>query len=531
MCVCSLSFTATFTGRAAALPVTAAPVAQMSNSPFAHCVLRVVLFAGLLVGDVIARDLPVENQAQLATALKTAGADDVIILKDGEWKDAKLTIKQGGQAGRPLVIRAENPGGVKFSGASTLEMNAPYVAVDGFLFEGGAIQKGAVIEFNSHHGIVRNTAIVDYNPKAFETEYYWVFFAGDHNVIEHCYFKGKNNLQPLIGNAIEDSRHNTVRSSFFKNIPYVANANGREIIRVWGSGKIEERDEDGAYFTIENNLFDHAHGEGTEIISLKSNHNVVQRNTVISTRGGINIRRGNFNTVRGNQVLGQGYDGAQGLRMSGRDNIVTGNFVSGCEYGIRVACGEYISSALTPSYTPDVKPNGKKTAQVRIPTYPQVMRLTLADNVTVGISGPDLEIGSSYKNHWPESQQVLLPEDCVIKNNRFIRPQGGESVLVTVAEIQAPLDRFAFKPNRYEANILIGQGHIALPAQSGFKVQAAPDNDFQMARSAAAPLSAEEVGPAWVIARRRAGDWAVEDSLPVERPASAFDARKKKKSR
>ena len=511
--------------------MTAAPFAQTMKSLLNQWMLRAIIVAGLLVGNVMARDLRVETQMQLVTALKTAGASDVVILKDGEWKDAKLAIEQGGQVDHPLEIRAENPGGVKFSGASSLEINAPYVTVDGLLFASGAIQKGAVIQFNSHHGIVRNTAIIDYNPKAFETDYYWVFFAGDHNVIERCYFKGKNNLQPLIGNAIEDSRYNTVRGSYFKNIPYVANANGREIIRVWGSGKIEERDEDGAYFTIENNLFDHAHGEGTEIISLKSNHNIVQLNTVIATRGGINIRRGNFNTVRGNIMLGQSQEGAQGLRMSGRDNVVTGNFVSDCEYGIRVACGEYIKSALTPSYTPDIKPNGKKTAQVRIPTYPQVMRLTLADNVTVGIAGPDLEIGSSYKNHWPESQQVLLPEDCVIKHNRFIRPQGGEAVLVTVAETQAPFDRFTFKSNRYEANTLFGEGRVALTAQSGFIVQPLPANNSKMAQATTAALSAEEVGPAWVIARRRAGDWAVEDSVSAERPSIASGARKKKKNR
>ena len=99
--------------------------------------------------------------------------------------------------------------------------------------------------------------------------------------------------------------------------------------------------------------------------------------------------------------------GAQGLRMSGRNNVVRGNFVSGCGYGIRVACGEFIASALTPSYVPDVKPNGRKTADVRIPTYPQVQKLTLSDNVMVGISGPDLEVGSSYKNHWPESQALI----------------------------------------------------------------------------------------------------------------------------
>jgi poly(beta-D-mannuronate) lyase len=518
-------------GKAVALSVKLTPVANMKKVHFTHLLLSVILFVGF-AGQVTARELRVETQGQLASALKTAGANDVIILKDGEWKDTKLAIKQGGLVGRPLVIHAENPGAVKFSGTSSLEINAPYVIVDGFLFAEGSTQKGAVIQFNSHHGIVRNTAIVDYNPKAFETEYYWVFFAGDYNVIERCYFKGKNNLQPLIGNAIEDSRYNTVRDSYFKNIPYVANANGREIIRVWGSGKIEDRDEDGAYFTIENNLFDHAHGEGTEIISLKSNHNIVQGNTIIATRGGVNIRRGNFNTVRGNQLLGQGYEGAQGLRMSGRDNIVAGNFVSGCEYGIRVACGEYITSSLTPSYTPDVKPNGKKTAQVRIPTYPQVLRLSLVDNVTIGISGPDLEVGSAYKNHWPVSQQVLVPEDCMIKNNRFIRTgSGGDAVIVTVPEIQPPFDRFTFKSNRYEGNTLVGVGTIATPAQSGFTVQPASFYNSKIAQAATAPLSAEQVGPAWVIARRRAGDWAVEDSLSEERPAAASEVRKKKKNR
>jgi poly(beta-D-mannuronate) lyase len=358
-----------------------------------------------------------------------------------------------------------------------------------------------------------------------------VFFEGDDNRIERCFFKGKNHLQPLIGNAIVDSRRNAVSRSHFKNVPYVAGANGREIIRVWGSGKLEERDEDGAYFTIEHNLFDRADGEGTEIISLKSNHNIVRHNTVIATRGGINIRRGNFNTVEHNVVLGQGIAGAQGLRMSGRDNVVRGNFVSGCSYGIRVACGEFIADALTPSYVPDVKPNGRKTADVRIPTYPQVKNLKLSDNVMVGISGPDLEVGSSYKNHWPESQQILLPEGCLIENNRFVRSQGGDSVLVTLAETTAPLDRFAFKPNTYRRNLLVGSGTVASAAQAGFATTAiAPDWSEANERAAFKPLAAEDVGPPWVIALRRAGQFSVEDAASAER-AEPPEPRKNKRKR
>jgi len=210
---------------------------------------------------------------------------------------------------------------------------------------------------------------------------------------------------------------------------------------------------------------------------------------------------------------------------------VQGNFVSGCDYGIRVACGEFIAEALTPRYTPDVKPNSKRTAQVRIPTYPQVRDLVLADNVLVGISGPDLEIGSSYKGHWPESQQVLLPEECVIKNNRFVRPQGGVSVVVTAAERTAPLDRFNFKANAYTGNVLVGGGSIAEPARDGFATLPIPAGWVVAQESAALrPLTAADVGPAWVIALRQNGQFLMEDVANEAQNATA-ELRPKKKKR
>lgn len=496
--------------------------------------LRAALLIALCVAQgsaaLFARDIAVRGPAQLASALSSVRPGDVVILSDGDWRDTKLVVGKGGTAARPVEIRAETPGRVTLCGGSFLTLNAPHVVVTGLLFQGGATSENSVIQFNSHHGVVRDTAVIDYNPAAFAAECYWVFFNGEDNRVERCYFKGKSNLHPLIGNAIEGSRRNSVMRSFFKNIPYVAGANGREIIRVWGSGKTEERDEDGAYFTIAENLFDHADGEGTETISLKSNHNVVRDNTVIATRGGINIRRGNFNTVKDNIVLGQGVDGAHGLRMSGRDNLVQGNYISGCDYGIRVACGEYIADALTPSYVPDVKPNSKRTAQVRIPTYPQVRNLRLTDNIVVGISGADLEVGSSYKGHWPTSQQVLLPEDCVIRQNRFVRPNGGTSVLVTIADRTAPLDRFTFKPNTYSSNVLVGSGSLAPVARDGFALQALPDGWSEAQEGAALkPLTAEDVGPGWIVALRKAGGLAFENILSPDASATT-EPKKKKKS-
>jgi len=497
----------------------------MQSTP--SSLLRALVLAALLGARILsAREFVVNHPAELSSALRTAGAGDIITLGKGTWTDAQLVVERGGSPEKPLEIRAASPGETILNGTSCLKINAPHVAVDGLFFHQGAIRKGAVIEFNSHHGTVRNTAIVDYNPADFATKYYWVFFSGDHNLVDRCYFKGKNHMEPLIGNAIEDSRHNGVVRSYFKHIPY-AEGNGREGIRVWGSGKFDAGAEGGAFFTISENLFDQADGEGTEIISLKSSYNQVLNNTVIATRGCLNIRQGSHNLVRGNIILGRGVEGAQGLRMSGRHNTVQGNYVSGCEFGIRVSAGEYVAGALTASYQPKLKPGakGKGNTEGRIATYPQVRELTLSDNVTVAITGADLEVGFSYKRHWPEAQMVLLPENCLIKNNRFVRPSGGDSVIGTLAESGPPLEQFQFAPNRYEGNRLIGGQNAFAPAAGGCVVEPLAAGWSEAAELGAfKALTPADVGPAWVRAFRAAGKFAMEDDMSCIRtkaPAGA----------
>lgn len=482
-------------------------------------VTRTFVLVALLAGRMLAaRGIAVKDPGELRSALQSATAGDTIILGRGTWPDVQLTIDQGGSPEKPLEIRAASPGETILNGTSCLKINAPHVTVDGLFFYHGTIRKGAVIEFNSHHGIVRNTAVIDYNPPDFETKYYWVFFSGDNNLVDRCYFKGKNHMEPLVGNAIDDARYNGVLHSYFKNIPY-AEANGREGIRVWGAGKFDAGAEGGAYFTIEGNLFEQADGEGTEIISLKSNHNQVLNNTVIATRGCINIRQGSHNLIKGNIVLGQGRPGTQGLRMSGLHNTVQGNYVSGCDYGIRVSTGEYIAGALTPNYEPKHKTvNGQTVAKGAMATYAQVKDLTLSDNVTVGIKDADLEVGFEYQRHWPNEQMVLLPENCVIKNNRFVRPHGGDSVIGTIPPATPPFDQFHFAPNRYEGNQLVGGKNTFAPAAAGCLSEPLPTGWSEAAEHTAfKPLAAADVGPAWVLAFRAAGKLPMEDDMSCYR--------------
>jgi poly(beta-D-mannuronate) lyase len=483
-----------------------------------------------------AREIPVPNVAALPGALGLAGPGDVIVLAKGNWPDAQIKIDRGGSKENPLTIRAESPGETLLTGTSYLEINAPHVVVDGLYFTQGAIdpKQFSVIHFKSHHGTVRNTAVIDYNPPEFEDESYWAYFSGDNNVVEKCYFKGKNNMHPLLGNAIDGSRTNTIRGCYFKNIP-LDDGNGREILRMWGPGKFDPKEKDGAFNLVEGNLFEGADGEGTEIISLKSNYNQVLSNTIIASRGCLNIRQGSHNLVKGNILLGKGVVGAQGLRMSGMNNTVEGNYVSGCDWGIRIQTGEYTESALTPGYEPNMKGKGKKGAdrsEVNVAKYPPVKELKLVDNISVNNTGADLEVGFSYKKHWPENQLVLLPQSCEIKNNKFIRSQGGESVIGSIPDTTPPLDKIQLLPNQYENNQLLGGTCAYPPAVSGCKVEAIPaDWSEAMEVSRWKPLTPEDVGPAWVIALRKAGQFAVEDDKSCYRADTGKIEKKKKKKK
>jgi len=483
-----------------------------------------------------AKEISVPNVAALAGALSSAGPGDVIVLAKGNWPNAEIKVGRGGSEQSPLTIRAESPGETLLTGTSYLEINAPHVVVDGLYFTQGAIdpKQFSVIHFKSHHGTVRNTAVIDFNPPQFEDESYWAYFSGDNNVVEKCYFKGKNNMHPLLGNAIDGSRTNTIRGCYFKNIP-LDDGNGREILRMWGPGKFDPKDKDGAFNLVEGNLFDGADGEGTEIISLKSNYNRVLSNTIVGSRGCLNIRQGSHNVVQGNVILGKGVEGAQGLRMSGFDNKVEGNYVSGCDWGIRIQTGEYIESALTSGYQANMKEKKSKKgegSEVNVAKYPPVQDLVLARNVSVNNAGADLEVGFSYKKHWPENQLVLLPENCQIKDNRFIRSAGGESLIGSLPDTQPPLDKIKLSPNHYENNLLLGGTCAYAPAESGCKVESIPAGwSVEQELVNWKVLKPEDVGPEWVVALRKAGQFAIEDDKSCYRAEPAKGEKKKKKKK
>ena len=410
----------------------------------------------------------VTTPVQLTAALKSSTRGQRIVLRDGNWNDVDLQIDKGGTATLPLTIAAQTSGKVHFQGKSRLKFNAPYVIVEGISFDHGGVTNGTVISFTSDHCTLRNSAVVDYNPQKFDDAAYWVMFEGSENTVSNCLFEGKNNMHPLVGNALDGAFRNSVRKSIFRNIPYVANANGREIMRIWGFGKDGTASIDGAFFTVEENLFDHADGEGQEIISLKSNHNVVRNNLIVASRGGITLRQGNSNVVDGNVILGKGIDRAYGVRITGRDQIVTNNYVEGCRYGMLLMCGGFTDRDLSGRSRTTKQLSGSKNAE---PKYHQVQRLLLKGNRLVNNNRFDLNLSGDFLKNWPEEQSVLLPDKCRIEDNSIYSSRSHASVTGTDPELIKPYG-LPIPKNDFVGNHLVGGTIELAEARKGFEALA-----------------------------------------------------------
>ncbi len=423
------------------------------------CSSNAKTFSGGKQANPLIKEIIVLNQRDLNKAISDAKPGDVIIMKDGIWTDVAIDFSSHASSKAPITLKAQTSGKVILNGNSMLIFSKPDLIVDGLLFKQGTISKenNSVISFNADNCRLTNTAIVDYNPADYKTEYYWVFFMGSHNRMDHCFMTGKSNMKPVIQNNEENARYNQVDYCYIKDIPYIPNANGREIMRIFGYGHADQTGDDGAYFTIEYNLFDHAHGEGTEIVSLKSNYNIVRYNTVIASRGGLVGRRGKYNTFEGNFILGKGEHGTSGIRVAGSNHRVFNNYIEDVtEDGLRLIAGEYMDKSLTPDFAPKKK---------NLPKYLQVQNGYFAHNTFIHCGENGINVGYSYKNHWPDLQMVLFPE-----NNRFVNNLvyncKSNAINIEILDKDAPLDIFSFKPNFFEGNIAFGNqlSNTVLPA-------------------------------------------------------------------
>jgi len=275
-------------------------------------------------------DILVNNIEELNSAISNAQSGDNILLANGIWQDVQIKFTGEGTESQPIILRAETPGEVFIEGVSNLEISGNYLEVSGLFFRNGYAPTNNVIAFRTsekdvaNHSKVTNCVILDFNNLERDQDNLWVQFYGKHNELSNCYIAGKTNGGPTVrvdlkGNQSIRNYHKIINNHFGPR-PRKGGARG-ETIQL------------GSSFTsmspsstiIANNLFEECNGE-VEIISSKTNFNIIKNNVFYKSEGSVVTRHGNYVTVDGNYFIGDGVnDQYGGIRIINTGHWVTNN--------------------------------------------------------------------------------------------------------------------------------------------------------------------------------------------------------------
>ena len=269
----------------------------------------------------------VNNVIELKNAIKAAKSGDDIVLKNGIYEDVEIEFIGEGTKDNPISLRAETPGEVFIEGVSNLEISGNFLKVSGLFFRNGYSPSENVIAFRTsksnvaNNCSVSNCVILDFNNLERDQDNLWVQFYGKSNTLENCYIAGKTNGGPTVrvdlkGNQSIRNYHQIVNNHFGPR-PRKGGARG-ETIQLGSSFTSMSP----SYTTIANNLFEECNGE-VEIISSKTNFNVIRNNVFYKSEGSVVTRHGNYVTIDGNYFIGDGVnENYGGIRI-----INTGHWV------------------------------------------------------------------------------------------------------------------------------------------------------------------------------------------------------------
>ncbi len=300
---------------------------------FKNSLSTIILLVFLLPFDnAVAADFTVNSASQFNNLNLSPG--DVVTWTDGTYSaDQKINFTANGTAANPIILKAQTPGGVIFTGETTMDISGDYVIIEGFYWNGGAGTNNHV-QFRkntayANNSTIRNCAFNNLTPDG-TAKHRWIILYGTNNVVENCSFLNKNSPGALVLVELEYNDLNPVghqiRNNYFYN--YVKRPSGTthagdsETIRV-GTSEFQNKS---ASTTVEGNYFFKADGEN-EIITNKSANNTYKNNTFRRCRGSLVLRHGATATVDGNFFLGENIEGTGGIRISDSFHTITNNYI------------------------------------------------------------------------------------------------------------------------------------------------------------------------------------------------------------
>ncbi|MCL7764868.1 alginate lyase [Polaribacter sp. Z014] len=386
--------------------------------------------------EKVSESILVTNSLELIDAAKNAQPGDNIVIKDGTYKDVEIIFKGEGTKENPITLKAENPGKVFIEGVSSLKIGGNYLEVNGLFFRNGHSPATNVIGFRisekevANYSKVTNCVILDFNNLQRDQDNLWVQFYGTHNELSNCYIAGKTNGGPTVrvdlkGNQSIRNYHKIINNHFGPR-PRKGGARG-ETIQLGSSFTSMTP----SNTTIANNLFEECNGE-VEIISSKTNFNIIKNNVFYKSEGSVVTRHGNYATIDGNYFIGDGVNKQfGGIRIVNTGHWIINNYF----YNI---IGENFRSPLAMM-------NGIPKSPLN--RYNQVTDVVVAFNTYVNCKSPwQFGVGTNI------AQAAVLPKS-EIRSARALRTIVANNVIYNKVGDKNPIiehdkaDGVTFKDN------------------------------------------------------------------------------------
>ena len=402
------------------------------------------------------RDDPDEELRDLKGTLLPG---DEIIIQNGTYTDQALKFIGIGTEEAPIVMRAEKPGSVLLNGTSYVQFDGSYLHVEGLLWYNGDdyLRKtnSRAVEFrgsengHAHYCRLTNCAIIDYNYQFLDTsdsdkdgntdEYLWahskkwIEIFGTHNRIDHCYFYNKRTEGSLIvtelrqdSDWLDADPSRTEQTPEYETIQHRIDHNFFGDIQLGRPDRTENNEAIrigtstysgfNAEILVENNYFYACDGDA-EVISSKSQNNIIRNNVLLRCEGGIVMRHGDGCLIANNVIFGQGISNSAGIRINGQDHVVVGNYISDVR-------GTNMRAALT------MRNAGSVTGDDTGGGYEQARFNTIAYNTIINSTHP-LNLGSSGS-----SDNDYKPVSNTIVNNLISSPTASEAIVTSLNSTQ-----------------------------------------------------------------------------------------------
>jgi len=436
------------------------------RGPTSSVVHAVLLISGIVAFTAPAAEHQVASAVDIAKAAAIAKPGDVLVMRDGVWRDQPIVLRGKGTVDRPITLRATSPGKVILTGKSSVVMDGEHLVVNGIFLKDGQ-PTGDGVKLAGIHCRLTDSAVTGGNYKFF------VHLLGTSNRVDNCYLAGKTNDSPTLQVEVE-GRHNYHRidQNHFGPRPPLGR-NGGETIRVGYSHQSMTN----SGTLVENNLFDRCDGE-LEIISSKSCENVYRGNTFIDCAGTLTLRHGNRCVVEGNFFLGHHKKGSGGIRVIGEDHVIVKNYIEGVTQG-----GIWITAGI---------PNSELRG------YFQARNCVIAFNTIVDSAGPCLQLDAGMGS----SRRTLLPENITIAMNLFSPGQGGSPFKGTEGAGWNWLGNLCVGAPAEHAGVLATEQKLARGADGLLHagVEGAVSAGINRSGGAAArrSLTVRDVGPSWM---------------------------------